>query len=444
MYYENYRKLAEKMITVGVKAADPTQAVYDNVKLSDNILNVAGKEFNLQKYDQILLFGIGKAVSPMASSLESIIKPDDGLLITKIGEEIGSVDVKSVPVYKGYHPEPKMVNLEYTTQILDKVKELNSHSNTLIFFLITGGGSALFCAPPDGISIEDMFKLNQLLMKSGAKINDINTIRKHLSQVKGGRFGRLCSEKGATTISLILSDVVGDDLSVIASGPTYCDNTTFADAIRLTKKYGIWDEIPKSIIDYLLKGLEDESLEPPREVPENVYNYLIGNNMGALKAAEDVAKKEGFNTMILTSKNSGEAKVIAKTIMGIAKEIQDSSLPIASPAALIMGGEMIVTFDWEDRDGFGPNREFVLSSALEIVDRENIVVAAVDSDGVDGDGKAGAIADCSTIKRTELDAEYYLNKHDAEIFFDDLGDSIEYSSYTNVNDIVVVLIGENV
>jgi len=430
------------MISEGVKAADPTQAVYNNVNLSGNILNVAGKKFNIDDYDKVLFFGIGKACSPMAKALESIIKPDDGLLITKIGEEIASVDVETVPVYKAYHPEPKQENIDYTRQILNKVNELDPSSSTLIFFFITGGGSALFCAPPEGISIDDMFKLNQLLMKCGANINDINVIRKHLSLVKGGRFGQLCSQKGATSISLILSDVVGDDLSVIASGPSYCDNTTFKDAIELTKKYDIWGELPDSIITYLNKGLEDEAMEPPRNIPENVYNYLVGNNMGALKAAEKVAEKEGFNTMILTSQNSGEAKVIAKTIMGIAKEIQDSQLPISPPSALIMGGEMLVNFDWEDRDGFGPNREFVLSSSIELVNRKNIVVAAVDSDGVDGDGKSGAIADCRTVERTELNAEYYLNKHDAEIYFDNLGDSIEFTSLTNVNDIVVVLVGE--
>ncbi len=443
MEYDNYRKIAKEMITAGVKAADPTQAVFDNVKLSDNILTVADRKFDMKDYDKVLLFGIGKACSPMAKALENILKPDDGLLITKIGEEIGSVDIKSVPVYKAYHPEPKMENIKYSKQILEQIKQLDPTSSTLVLFLITGGGSALFCAPPEGITIDDMFKLNQLLMKCGANITDINIIRKHLSQVKGGRFGQLCSQRGATTISLILSDVVGDDLSVIASGPCYCDKSTFEDAINLAKKYGIWDELPDSISDHLLKGLEDKSMEPPREVPENVYNYLVGNNMGALKASEKIAKEAGFNTMILTSQNTGEAKVVAKTIMGIAKEIQDSCLPISPPAALIMGGEMIVTFDWEDRDGFGPNREFVLSSAIEIADRNNIVIAGVDSDGVDGDGKAGAIADCETIKRTKLDAENYLNKHDAELFFDELGDSIEFSSFTNVNDIVVVLIGGN-
>jgi len=309
--------------------------------------------------------------------------------------------------------------------------------------MVSGGGSALFSCAPATVSIEDKFALNQLLMKCGANIHDINTIRKHCSDVKGGKFGKRVSAKGATLISLILSDVVGDDLSVIASGPSYKDATTFADAIRLMKQYGIWEETPKSIQQHMQSGLENPELEPPREVPKNVHNYLIGNNLSALLAVKAVAVREGFNTTILTSQNTGEAKIIAKAYMGIAKEIQDSHHPVQPPACLIVGGEMTVTFNWEDRDGFGPTREFVLSSALEIRGRKNIVVAGCDSDGVDGDGKSGAIADGNTVARATLDAKHYLDTHDAEAFFDSLDDSIQFSSMTNVNDIIVIFVGEN-
>lgn len=189
------------------------------------------------------------------------------------------------------------------------------------------------------------------------------------------------------------------------------------------------------------KGLTDTSMEPPREVPAGVHNHLIGNNLAALQAAKAVAEAAGFTTHILTSQNSGEAKVIAKLAMGMAKEIQDSSLPYEPTVCLIIGGEMIVTFDWEDRNGFGPCREFVLSSALEIEGRKNIVVAGCDTDGVDGDGKSGGIADGQSISRSELDAREHLDCHNAEIFFDALGDSIQFKSMTNVNDLIIVLIG---
>lgn len=439
---ERYRKIAKEMIMAGVQAADPNNAIQSQVRVEDQVLYVQGDAYALQEFDRVLLFGIGKAATPMANAFEQILRPDGGLVITKLGEEIDLVEVESIPVYQAHHPAPKQENVLYANKILELVDGIQPDEKVLVVFLISGGGSALFTAPPAGITVGDMYELNQLLMKCGATIREINTIRKHVTQVKGGMFGKRVSEKGATLISLILSDVIGDDMSVIASGPTYKDDTSFAEAIDYLKKFNIWDETPASIREHLQAGLEHPEWEPPREVPPNVHNYLIGNNMSALQAARAVAEREGFNTMILTSQNHGEAKIVAKSIMAIAKEVQDSGNPIKPPAALIMGGEMIVTFDWEDRDGFGPNREFVLSSAIEIQGRRNIVVAGADTDGVDGEGKSGAIADGGTIARATLDPYWHLERHEAEAFFDHLGDSIAYSSRTNVNDIDVILIGE--
>ena len=431
------------MIMTGVNVADPRQSIKDSVRVEGTTLTIRGDKYSLKGYDRVLLFGIGKAATPMCQAFENILKPDDGLVITKLGEEICIAEVKTIPVKRAYHPEPRKENAEYSRMILDMIDAIGNDERVLVFLMVSGGGSALFSCAPATVSIEDKFALNQLLMKCGANIHDINTIRKHCSDVKGGKFGKRVSAKGATLISLILSDVVGDDLSVIASGPSYKDATTFEDAIRLMKQYGIWEEAALSVKEHMQSGLQNPDLEPPREVPPNVYNYLIGNNLGALNAAKAIAVREGFNTMILTSQNTGEAKIAAKAYMGIAKEIQDSQNPIKAPACLIVGGEMIVTFNWEDRNGFGPTREFVLSSAIEIQRRKNIVIAGCDSDGEDGEGKSGAIADGNTVARATLNAKHYLDKHDAEIFFDSLGDSIEFVSMTNVNDIIVIFVGEN-
>ena len=156
MVYERYREIAKEMIMAGVKAADPTQAVMDSVKLSGKTLTVRGDTFNLEDYDKILVFGIGKAAAPMARALEQIVECDGGLVITKKGDEIGDVEVKSIPVYKAYHPEPREDNVKYSTMILDQIKALDPNSRTLVFFLITGGGSALFSVPPEGITIDDV------------------------------------------------------------------------------------------------------------------------------------------------------------------------------------------------------------------------------------------------------------------------------------------------
>lgn len=437
-----YRKIAHEMIMAGVNVADPRQSIKDSVQVDGEILRVRNDEFNLADYDRVLLFGVGKAATPMCQAFEEILKPDDGLVITKIGEEICIADVKSIPVRRAYHPEPRDVNAQYSREILDMIDGINEGEKVLVLLMVSGGGSSLFSCAPETVSVEDKFKLNQLLMKCGATIHDINTIRKHCSDIKGGKFGQRVARKGGTLVSLILSDVVGDDLSAIASGPSYKDDSSFEDAVRLMKQYGIWDEAPQSVREHMERGLQDPSLEPPREVPAGVHNYLIGNNLAALEAAKAIAEREGFNTTILTSQNTGEAKIVAKAYMGIAKEIQDSQNPVKSPACLIVGGEMIVTFNWEDRDGFGPTREFVLSSAIEIQGRRNIVVAGCDSDGVDGDGKSGAIADGNTVARASLDPKEHLDKHNAEIFFDSLDDSIQFVSMTNVNDIIVILVGD--
>lgn len=436
-----YRKIAHEMIMAGVNVADPRQSIQDSVTLDGDTLTVRGDVFCLKDYDRVLLFGVGKAATPMCQAFEGILTPDDGLVITKIGEEISIAEVRSIPVKRAYHPEPRAENADYSRQILDRIDGIAADEKVLVFLMVSGGGSALFSCAPPSVGIEDKFRLNQLLMKCGASIHDINTIRKHCSDIKGGKFGQRVAAKGATLVSLILSDVVGDDLSVIASGPSYKDDSSFEDAVRLMKQYGIWDEAPASVREHMQRGLSDPSLEPPREVPAGVHNYLIGNNLAALEAARAIAVREGFDTTILTSQNTGEAKIVAKAYMGIAKEIQDSGNPVQPPACLIVGGEMIVTFDWEDRDGFGPTREFVLSSAMEIAGRRNIVVAGCDSDGVDGDGKSGAIADGNTVSRATLDPKRHLDKHNAELFFDSLDDSIQFVSMTNVNDIIVILIG---
>jgi glycerate 2-kinase len=428
------------MIMAGVRAADPTEAVKRSVTVVGDTLTICDLEFSRSKLDRILLFSVGKASTPMASAFESVVTPDGGLTITKLGAEIDAVELKSIPLVHAYHPEPRAINVEATEQVLDMVRAIKPGENVLIVFMISGGGSALFTAPPPGVSIDDLFTLNQLLMKWGGNIYQINTVRKHVDQVKGGRFARLCAEKGATLVSLILSDVVGDDLSVVASGPTYRDDTTFADAVDLLKRFGVWDECPPAVRTYLEAGLRDPAMESLRVLPPKVHNYLIGNNGIAVKAAQDVATRAGLRTMVLTTQNNGEAREIAKAIMGIAKEIQDSGNPIAPPAALIIGGEMTVTFKWEERDGFGPTREFVLSAALEIANRQGIVVAGADTDGEDGQGKSGAIADCRTVSRSTLDARHQLTIHKSEAFFDALGDSLEFDSRTNVNDLVVVLI----
>ncbi|MEF8835446.1 MAG: DUF4147 domain-containing protein [Candidatus Thermoplasmatota archaeon] len=436
MDFREMRELAKRMIVQGVRSADPEQLVKKNLEIDGSKIKICRNTFNHEDYQDIVVLGIGKASVPMAIGCEKL-NPDDGLVITKFNDNIEE-EKSPVKVKKAHHPYPKEANIEATNELLSKVEE---KENTLFIFLVSGGGSALFTSPVEGITTSEINELNKLLVKSGADIYEINTVRKHVSKVKGGKFGEFCRERG-DMVSLIISDVVGDDLSVIASGPTYPDGSTYKDTEKILKKYRLWKKVSQSFRDHINSGLKGEVQETPKEL--DIDNFLIGDNMIALKGAKRAAHKEDLNSMILTSRNKGEAKVVAKPLMGIAKEIQDTSNPIKPPAAVILGGETTVRFYSEDKETGtgGPNRELALSSAIEIQDRENIVVASVDTDGIDGMDKAGAIADTSTVKRCELDSKDHLDRHDSQSYFESIDDSIEFESKTNVNDITVILVGK--
>ncbi len=434
MKIDEMRTIAKKIIKGGVEATDPESLVKSNFNKENGTIILAGKTFSEEDYEKILVFGIGKAAVAMGSGLNGL-KLDDGLVITKKGHTYDDHRCP-VPIREASHPYPAEENLKTAKEFLDK---LDGVENALIIFLISGGGSALFTSPAGDISISEMKDLNERLVRSGADIYEINSVRKHVSDVKGGRFAKICEGKG-DLISLMISDVVGDDMSVIASGPTYPDDSTFEDAVDVLKKYGLWDDTSSKIKNHLVEGIEGSVEETPEDV--QATNILIGNNLTALKEAEKIAKEEGFKTIILTSHNRGEASEVAKPLVGIAKEVQESGNPIRTPAALILGGETTVSLDEEKGKG-GPNRELVLSAAKELKGRKDIVVASVDSDGIDGMDKAGAIADHRTVKRSKKDPDEFLKKHASQNFFEGLKDNLEINSRTNVNDITIILVGES-
>ncbi len=432
---QEMKHLAKKMILEGVSAADPEHLMNKQFRVENNTLYIGKKDYRLQDFEEVLLFGIGKASVPMASALKGL-DPDDGLMITQEGHTYEK-DSCPVPIKEAKHPYPEETNLKATETLLSK---LEGKKEALIIFLISGGGSALFFYPVHGVSLTEMNELNRILVRSGADIHEMNAVRKHLSKVKGGMFAKLCEEKGHL-VSLIISDVVDDDLDVIASGPTSPDTSTFQDAVDVLKTYDLWKDAPKSIKKHLNKGVRGEIPETPDHI--RVDNNLIGSNFDALTAAAAFAEKKGLNTMILSSKNKGEAREVAKTLMGIAKEIQDTENPLKPPAAVIIGGETTVSLDMDKKVGKGgPNRELVLSAAEEIEGRKNIVIASADSDGIDGTDKAGAVADCESISRFKKKTSPLLQAHDSQRFFEELNDSLEFESRTNVNDVTIILVGE--
>lgn len=424
------RDITMGMINAGVKSADPLDLISPFIR-GHSLIFPEGETYHSEDYKEVLLFAVGKASQRMALAFDHW-DISDGLIIT---DSRAPLQESKIPIRYCSHPIPGEDNIAATREIIDK---LEGRHDTLILFLISGGASSLFCLPEEGISINDVAALNQQMLLSGASIKEINTVRKHISQVKGGKFARLCQGKGEI-ITLILSDVVGDDMSVVGSGPTVEDRTTYGDAKDILERYSIWENAPRLIKEHInrrfIKGDKDYHLET------NVHNHLVGSNMDAIRGAMEYGKVRGMPFLILTSQNQGEAREVAKVIMGIAKECQDSGKPAETPVALLVGGEMTTKMEKTGSFG-GPNREFVLSAAMEIKDRSNIVVAAVDTDGVDGKGKAGAIADCETVKRSNIDPYKCLAEHDTERFFDALGDSIELPVNTNVNDLIVVTVGK--
>lgn len=433
MNTQEMRELCSEMIIAGVKAANPEYLVKKAVKHHNGVLYVKDSAYPLKEYDGVLLFGIGKASVPMASAFHGL-EISDGLVLSNTAPD----DTRCpVPVRKVEHPYPESVNVDASRELVSKLEGVE---NALIIFLVSGGGSSMLTLPVTGITINEINDLNRMLVTSGMDIRAINTVRKHLSTVKGGRFAGLCQGKG-TLVSLILSDVTGDDPGSIASGPTSSDDTTYGDAVSILKEWSLWNRVSQGIRNHLEAGVRGEFEDTPRKVIS--INHMIGNNMTALRGMKKFGEERGTPTVILTSGNTGEARYAAQTIMAIAKEIQDTGNPFKPPVALVMGGEMTVKLGDNIPDDAlgGPNREFVLSAAMQIDGRKNLVVASADSDGIDGRGKAGAVADGDTIGHRVAYAKRCLEEHRSQDLFDALDDSLEFESMTNVNDLTVIMIG---
>jgi len=299
--------------------------------------------------------------------------------------------------------------------------------------------------PSEGVSLEEKQELTRLLLNSGADIKEINAVRKHISQIKGGQLAR--RSYPSTIINLILSDIVGDPLDSIASGPTVPDTSNFSDVLAIVEKYDLSMKIPRSTRELITKGIEGEIEETPKasdRIFHNVHNFVVANNIVALRAAEKKAKELGLNTLILSSFIEGETREIAKAHTAIAREILHSGNPLVPPACLISGGETTVTVKGKGLGG--RNQEFCLAAALEISDLKDVVILSGGTDGTDGPtDAAGAIADNRTVERARqlgLNAAEFLDDNDSYHFFQRLQDLlITGPTNTNVMDVRLVLVG---
>jgi hydroxypyruvate reductase len=407
----------------------------------DDGLQVGEHRFVFKDYDRILVVGAGKAGAPMARALEDLLGDNiaDGVIVVKEGH---GLPLEHVRIHEASHPVPDERGIKGAEEILSLVK--GAGERDLVLCLISGGGSALLVAPAEGVTLEDKQEVTRLLLACGADIHEINTIRKHLSRAKGGGLARFAYP--ATVVSLILSDVIGDDLNVIASGPAVPDTSTFDDTRRVLEKYDIWDRVPVSVQSRIQRGLKGDIEDTPKigdAVFQKCYTELVGTNIQALKAAGQQAEQLGYQTLILSSTVEGEAREVAKVLTAIAKEVRDSGNPLSAPACILCGGETTVTIRGDGKGG--RNQELALAAALGLDGIENIVVLAGGTDGNDGPtDAAGAMADGRTLARArakDLDPLDYLRRNDSYHFFQALEDLvITGPTLTNVMDVYMILV----
>ncbi len=394
-------------------------------------------------YQRLLIIGFGKAACPMAKAVEDglVGLNDKGLVITKYGH-CERYRPGIVRIIEAGHPVPDENGMKGTDDIIRLLRDADEH--TLVVCLISGGGSALLVSPADGITIDEKKRITGLLLRSGAGIHDLNAVRKHISRVKGGRLARLAYP--AKVISLILSDVIGDSLDVIASGPTSPDSTTFADALSVLKQYGLTDEAQESILRTLREGERGIIPETPKEgdrIFENVENLIIGSNKKALTAAKEKAEDLGLSTNIISDTIRGEADEIGKWLAekAISEKIDGGAQ--RNPLCLISGGETTVTVRGNGLGG--RNMELALAFAMEIDGIEGITLLSAGTDGSDGPtDAAGAIVDGGTLKNAReagLDPSEFLRDNDSYNFFRRAGGLfVTGPTGTNVMDIQIVVI----
>src|SRR5438552_10093512 len=428
-------------MNAALAAADPTRIIRKNPKRNGSIHYVGKLHYPLEDYRRNFVIGGGKASGYMAEEIEKLLgnRITRGLVI--IPDYLRPTPRTRRIIYQpATHPIPTRKGVEGVLAMLRLVHDISR--DDLVIVLVSGGGSALMPLPVEGINLDDEAKVTSLLLRSGAGIEEINTVRKHLSQVKGGRLaGRLYP---ATVLTLIISDVVGDKIDAIASGPTAPDPTTYHDVELVLKKYDLWFQIPKNARRIITRGLSGSIPETPKQkdkVFRSVQNVIVGNNRASCLAAASAMTKAGYGTQVLSIQIAGEAREVGRIFGSIVRDIRENSLPFAPPAALIVGGETTVTVRGNGKGG--RNQELALAAAVKISGSSGVVVGSFVTDGIEGRAiAAAAVADGSTITRglrLRMDPEEYLRNNDSYQYFSKLKDLvITGPTGTNVNDIAIL------
>lgn len=435
------RQDARKIFNAGLKAADPAEAVSRHVKVDGDVVDIDRRLYPLRRYRKIVVVGAGKGSAWMCRALADLIGNwlYGGIIIVKYGY---AVPLNKIAIIEAGHPIPDENGLRATEEIAGLLRQATSQD--LVISLISGGGSALLSSPADGVSFHEKQQMTQLLLDCGAPIREINAVRKHISKVKGGRLARLAYP--STLISLILSDVVGDSISSIASGPTAPDPSTFSECQLILDRYKLRTKNCGSIARLIDEGSAGEIEETPKPgdpIFENVLNVVVGSNRLAVIAAKEQAETLGYSVKVIDDFAEGEAAELAVAHAAIIKEIYHSGT-VRRPACVISGGEATVTVRG---DGLGGrNQEFALATALELDGLDGVVALSGGTDGTDGPTEAaGGIVDGGTVRRGQtqsLDAWDYLSRNDSYHFLQATDDLLVTGpTFTNVMDLRLLLIG---
>ncbi len=414
------RELLEAMFSAAVKAADPLTGIRKHLPAPP-------------KNGRTVVIGAGKGAAQMAAALENVWNGElSGVVVTRYGY---GCETKSIEILEASHPVPDAAGLAGAKRLMETVSRLSE--NDLIIALICGGGSALLPAPPEGLTLEDEVALNETLLASGAPISAMNVVRKHLSTIKGGR---LAAATKARVVSLIVSDIPGDNPAFVASGPTIPDATTRQDALAIVEQYKL--KLPAAMIAHLNSPAADAP-KPDDPIFARHEHFVIASAGVSLEAAAEVARVNGVTPYILSDSVEGESRDVALVHAALAREVAQRDRPFAKPAVLLSGGETTVTLRGKGGKG-GRNGEFALAFALAI-DGHTITALVADTDGIDGsETNAGAFADGTSAKRIRvagLDGRKLLDGNDSFSGFSAIGDVFETGpTGTNVNDFRAVLV----
>lgn len=435
------RQDAEKIFLSGLSAVEPGAAVKRCCRLEDDRFCIGDQAYDLARFKNIYVIGAGKATAPMAKAVEELLgnRITGGTITVKYDHV---ADLNRIEMIEARHPVPDENGVAGSNAIFTLAEKCGP--DDLVLCLMSGGGSALLPLPCQGLSLKDKQQTSKVLLACGATIHEINTIRKHMSRIKGGQLARAVYP--ASLAALILSDVVGDDLDVIASGPTVPDPSTFAKAMDIFKKYDILGKIPAAAVNHIEAGISGDLSETPKHddpVFEKVQNIVIGSNLDAISAAGRKAESLGYKILVLSSMIEGETKEVARVHGAIAREVEKTGHPLMPPACVLSGGETTVTITGS---GLGGRcQEFALSAARDLSGHNRIVVLCAGTDGTDGPtDAAGAFADGRTIRRADelgMNAAAYLSNNDAYHFFEKLGDLLKTGpTNTNVMDLRIMLV----